>query len=198
MSDTKVKHLRTQILELSQGSHTFRLESVPEGYDAYLLGEVLRKSEHDLLFVLRDDLRMAASEVTLAFFRPDIEVISFPAWDCLPYDRVSPHAEIVAHRMTSLGRMTEQSDRPRIFLTTLNAVTQRVPPVEMVKNSRLSIRVGDKLNGPELTAYLVANGYSRIGTVMEPGEFAVRGGLIDIYPPGAENPVRLDLFGDHV
>ncbi|WP_288901526.1 transcription-repair coupling factor [uncultured Sneathiella sp.] len=198
MSETTIPRLRTRILELSQGGHAFRVESVPEGYDAYLLGEVLRESDRDLLFVLRDDLRMAASEATLAFFRPDIEVISFPAWDCLPYDRVSPNSEIVAHRMTSLGRMTEISARPRIFLTTLNAVTQRVPPVEMVRNSRLSVQLGDKVNGAELAAYLVANGFTRIGTVMEPGEFAVRGGLIDIFPPGAENPVRLDLFGDKV
>ncbi|MFC4270296.1 transcription-repair coupling factor [Sneathiella chungangensis] len=198
MSETRTSRLGARITELAEDRRAFRLESVPEGYDAYLLGQLARESRKDILFVLRDDLRMAASEAALAFFGPEIEIISFPAWDCLPYDRVSPNPEIVAHRMTSLGRMTETASAPRIFLTTLNAATQRVPPVEMVRDSRLSVRVGDRIDGAELTAYLIANGFSRIGTVMEPGEFAVRGGLIDIFPPGAENPVRLDLFGDSV
>ena len=198
MSDTTTSRLCSRISKLAEADHSFRIEAVPEGYDAFLLGELARVSERDILYVLRDDVRMAASEAALAFFNPDIDVISFPAWDCLPYDRVSPNPEIVAHRMTSLGRMTDRAAKPRIFLTTLNAATQRVPPIEMMTDSRLNVGVGDKINGQELTAYLVANGFSRIGTVMEPGEFAVRGGLIDIFPPGAANPVRLDLFGDKV
>ncbi|WP_334129150.1 transcription-repair coupling factor [Sneathiella sp.] len=198
MNGPDLANLCRRLQVLAEKRAAFRLESVPEGYDAWLLGSFARSADRDLLFVLRDDVRMAASEAALAFFAPDVEVISFPAWDCLPYDRVSPNAEIVARRMTALGRMTEKSEKPRIFLTTLNALTQRVPPVAMVAGSRLSVRVGERIEAKALIDYLVANGFSRIGTVMEPGEFAVRGGLIDIFPPGAENPVRLDLFGDTV
>jgi transcription-repair coupling factor (superfamily II helicase) len=198
MSKTDLTVLETRLRALADRNIAFRLESVPEGYDACLLGGYAQKAETDLLFILRDDLRMAATEASLAFFAPEVEVVSFPAWDCLPYDRVSPNPEIVARRMTALGRITEEGGPPRIILTTLNAITQRVPPVDMVKGSRLNIRVGDKIEASSLTSYLVANGFTRIGTVMEPGEFAVRGGLIDIFPPGAENPVRLDLFGSAV
>ncbi|MCF8467517.1 MAG: transcription-repair coupling factor [Sneathiella sp.] len=198
MIKTSPSLLRTRISGLAHQNRVFRVESVPEGHDAYLLAELALAYDKDILYILREDLRMAATEAAIAFFDPDVEIISFPAWDCLPYDRVSPNPEIVAHRMTSLGRMTESATAPRIFLTTINAMTQRVPPIEMVTGSRLSVKTGDRINGSELTAYLVANGFSRIGTVMEPGEFAVRGGLIDIFPPGAQNPVRLDLFGDKV
>ncbi|WP_373086092.1 transcription-repair coupling factor [Sneathiella sp.] len=198
MTDTPLSRLQARISNLADYDRAFTVEQVPEGYDAYLLGDLVKVHNRDILYILREDLRMAATEAALAFFNPEIEVVTFPAWDCLPYDRVSPNPEIVAHRMTSLGRMQETVDTPRIFLTTINAATQRVPPIDMVTGSRLSLKIGERIDGADLASYLVANGFSRIGTVMEPGEFAVRGGLIDIFPPGAENPVRLDLFGDQL
>jgi len=198
MTATAFSPLISKISGKTQHARAFRIESVPDGYDAFLLAELAAKKDQDILYILREDMRMAATEAALRFFNPYLEVHLLPAWDCLPYDRVSPNPEIVAHRMTTLGRMTDKASNPRVFLTTLNAALQRVPPVEMVVGSRLSVKIGDKIDSKQLTAYLVANGFSRIGTVMEPGEFAVRGGLIDIFPPGAEHPVRLDLFGDQV
>ncbi len=182
-----------------EGTNTScRLEAVPDGYDAYILSRMALTCSQDLLYILREDVRMAATEATLSFFSSDIEVITIPAWDCLPYDRVSPNAEIVAHRMTSLARLTEPSDKPRIILTTVNALLQRVPSIDMIKKARFAASIGSTVNIPDLTAFLIANGFSRIGTVMEPGEFAVRGGLIDIFPPGESEPVRLDFFGDQL
>jgi len=196
MTKANLAGLNGRLSALQGTNQSLRLEHVPEGYDAYLIGKYAVGAESDILYVLREDLRMASTEASLAFFEPDLEVISIPAWDCLPYDRVSPNAEIIAHRMTSLSRLTEKSKKARVVLTTVNALLQRVPSVEMIKNAKFLAKVGDNVNISELTAFLVSNGFSRIGTVMEPGEFAVRGGLVDIFSPGSEEPVRLDLFGE--
>jgi transcription-repair coupling factor (superfamily II helicase) len=198
MTKTSFSSICARISKLAEQKFSFCLESVPEGYDAYLISELLKTSEKDILYVLREDVRMASTEAALNFFNPSARVLTFPAWDCLPYDRVSPNPEIVAHRMITLCQMQDTTKKARVFLTTVNAILQRVPPIDMVIGSRMNIEVGDSLNLSDLTSYLVSNGFSRIGTVMEPGEFAVRGGLIDIFPPGREDPVRLDLFGERI
>ncbi len=174
------------------------LEAVPEGYDAYILSQYAARSSQDILYILREDLRMATTEAALKFFSPNIEIISFPAWDCLPYDRVSPNPEIVAERMSALVKLCTPSKTPRIILTTVNAALQRVPSAKMVSKASYPIAVGDHINLKRLTDFFIANGFSRIGTVMEPGEFAIRGGIIDVFPPGTDRPVRIDLFGNQI
>jgi transcription-repair coupling factor (superfamily II helicase) len=170
----------------------------PEGYDALLLAR--RRAEHKgaVVHATRDDTRMARLHEALAFFAPEVEVLRFPAWDCLPYDRVSPNPAIVSERIACLARLLEPSDRPRIVLTTVNARVQRVPPRAVFRGASLSVRVGGTVSPEALTAFMEANGYGRADTVMEPGEYAVRGGIIDIFPAGEMDPVRLDLFGDTV
>ncbi|MFN3628071.1 MAG: CarD family transcriptional regulator, partial [Parvibaculum sp.] len=178
------------------------LGETPEGFDALVLADMARAATGGgvSVHVARDDARMAAIAEALGFFAPDIEIIVFPAWDCLPYDRVSPNADISARRMAALSRLAAlkaaPAGAPVLLLTTVNAMLQRVPPQEMVSRSALSLRTGNRVDLDGLTAYLAANGYNRTGTVREPGEFAVRGGIIDIYPSGFELPVRLDMFGD--
>jgi len=198
MTENHVASLINKLASVKDKNASIQMEAVPEGYDAFLIGTYVATAKTDVLYVLREDLRMAATEDALAFFHPELEVISIPAWDCLPYDRVSPNPETVAHRMTSLAKLTEASDKPRLILTTVNAMLQRVPTHDMIKAAKFDAKVGDKIDLGELTAFLVANGFSRIGTVMEPGEFAIRGGIIDIFPPGQELPVRLDLFGEKI
>ena len=143
---------------------------------------------------------MASVSEALSFFSPDLEIVVLPAWDCLPYDRVSPNTDISARRMAALSRLAALGDtspgKPFLLLTTVNAVLQRVPPRETVGSLAWSARVGNRIDLDKLTAYLASNGYNRTGTVREPGEFAVRGGIVDIYPSGFELPVRLDMFGD--
>jgi transcription-repair coupling factor (superfamily II helicase) len=177
------------------------LAGVPEGFDALVLAERARAAFRDgAMHVARDELRLSALADAVAFFAPEIEVIALPAWDCLPYDRVSPHAEVMARRIDALTRLTEPppSGGLRLILTTVSAALQRVPKVETLKDAAWTIAKGSRLDMGKLNAYLVANGYSRAEQVMEPGEYAVRGGLIDIYPPGIAEPVRIDLFGDDV
>ena len=170
----------------------------PEGFDALLLAR--RRAEHRgaILHVNRDDTRMARLAEALAFFAPEVEVLRFPAWDCLPYDRVSPNPAIVSDRIACLARLLDVTDRPRIVLTTVNALVQRVPPRAVFRGASLSVRTGGSIEPEQLTTFLEANGYGRADTVMEPGEYALRGGIVDIFPAGELDPVRLDLFGDTV
>ena len=178
------------------------LGETPEGFDALVLADLARaRAEGDssgVIHIARDDARLAATEEALGFFAPDVEVISFPAWDCLPYDRVSPAPEISSRRMAALSRLANRKaeGKPFILLTTVNAALQRVPEPDMVRRSAWSAHVGNRIDLEALSAYLAANGYDRTGTVRERGEFAVRGGIVDIFPPGFDAPVRLDMFGD--
>jgi transcription-repair coupling factor (superfamily II helicase) len=151
-----------------------------------------------LIVVCRDGPRMAALAQALAFFAPDLAVDAFPAWDCLPYDRVSPHAGFVAQRMIALSRLArvQGRDRPSVLLTTVNAALQRVPARDFVARQSLSVAPGHMLAMDGITAWLELNGFMRTSTVREAGEYAVRGGIIDLYAPGMAEPVRLDFFGD--
>ena len=170
----------------------------PEGADALLLAQLVADGG-DLLHVTQDDARLARLADALAFFAPDAEILEFPAWDCVPYDRVSPHVDIVARRVETLARLAGGvGGRPRIILSTIAAVLQRVAPLESFARIALQVSVGRSLDMVALRFFLQRHGYGRADTVMEPGEYAVRGGLIDLFPPGAQFPVRLDLFGDEV
>jgi transcription-repair coupling factor (superfamily II helicase) len=151
-----------------------------------------------LVVLCRDGPRMAALGRALGFFAPDVTVLEFPAWDCLPYDRVSPHAAFVAQRMTALSRLARVKgrDRPSVLLTSINAALQRVPARKFVAGQSLSVAPGNVVAMDGVTAWLELNGFVRASTVREPGDYAVRGGIIDLYAPGTAEPVRLDFFGD--
>ncbi|MDE2514966.1 MAG: transcription-repair coupling factor [Rhodospirillales bacterium] len=176
------------------------VHGAPEGADALLL--IRRRAEHrgSLLHVARDDQRMARMAEALALFAPDHRVLRFPAWDCLPYDRVSPNAALIAERIATLGELLGPADprHPRIVLTTVNALVQRVPPPAAFADAGLDLRRGGEVRPEILTEFLESHGYARAGTVMEPGEYAMRGGIIDLFPAGESEPVRLDLFGDTI
>jgi transcription-repair coupling factor (superfamily II helicase) len=173
------------------------LSGLPDGLDAMVLPEVaLAAGARGLMHVCRDDQHVAALEEQISYFDSTMELLRFPAWDCLPYDRVSPSADILARRLAVLARLVKPSGTPFILLTTTNAVLQRTIPQSLIEQGTFIANPGQRVNGDKLQAFLVGNGFSRVGTVVDPGDFAVRGGLIDIYPPGAGVPVRLDFFGD--
>ncbi|MCG0996646.1 transcription-repair coupling factor [Acetobacter persici] len=172
---------------------------VPEGYDALLLARRAREHKGPVLHIARDDAATARLADMLAYVAADVETLRFPAWDCLPYDRVSPNPAIVAERVATLTRLLEPSEgRPRLVLTTVGAVVQRVSPRSTFEGQSLTVKQGESLDQAFLIELLVANGYTRTDTVMEAGEFASRGGIFDLFPAGAAEPVRLDLFGDEV
>ncbi len=177
----------------------------PEGQDARVLAGMARdlsKTRKVLIHNAMDDTRAAELMELLEFFAPDVEIIYFPAWDCLPYDRVSPNADIISSRVKALSQLIawEHSDKylPRILITTANAVAQRVTPKAAIEKSGFFAKTGGKLALPALQEYLMHNGYLRTDTVREHGEYAVRGGIVDLYPPSEDMPIRLDLFGDEI
>lgn len=188
------------------------VSEAPEGLDAMVIGDLARMSAASdgksdggvhtdngmVLHIARDDARAAIITEALAWFAPDVEVVNFPAWDCLPYDRVSPKPEISAERMSTLARLAnwKAQDKPVVILATVNAALQRVPTRTSVAEASFSAQVGEIIEIDDLVAFLQRNGFSRAGTVMEPGDFAIRGGIVDVFPPGTQEPVRLDLFGD--
>jgi transcription-repair coupling factor (superfamily II helicase) len=175
------------------------------GQDARILADIAREmmaSDQVLVHVALDDNRAAALTENLEFFAPDVDVVNLPAWDCLPYDRVSPNGEIVAQRVAALSKMLvwqgETKRYPRIVITTVNAALQKVMPRAALKDASFMASVGQQINLDHMMLYLSGHGYHRTDTVREAGEFAVRGSIIDIFPPGFDNPVRFDLFGDEI
>ncbi|MFK7764108.1 MAG: transcription-repair coupling factor [Roseobacter sp.] len=172
------------------------VSGAPEGFDARLLLEEVTKQGGPVVHVARDDKRLAALQEALRFFAPAMPVIVFPGWDCLPYDRVSPNADISARRMATLAALIHGMPEQFIVLTTLNAATQKLPARDILRDAAFSAQVGSRIDEKALRSFLVRMGFVQSPTVTEPGDYAVRGGIIDIYPPGDLGPVRLDLFGD--
>jgi len=172
---------------------------LPEGADALAFTKAVRRDGKPALFIARDDARAAAFLAACRFFGSDISVLSIPAWDCLPYDRVSPSRTLAARRAGALYFMTTlDRNKPYILVTTISAALQHVPPRDVISKAGLLAKVGGTMERERIERYLTNNGYSRASTVVEAGDFAVRGGIIDIFPPTEKNPLRLDFFGDEI
>src|SRR5690606_4054543 len=127
--------------------------SVPDGVVGKLIADLAQSLSGRLLFVARDGQRLAEVERTVRFFAPGVRILDFPAWDCLPYDRASPHATVVADRMATLSRLLEGAPGPTLVLTTVNAVLQRVPPREFVARGSLSAAAGNVIAMDSLVAW---------------------------------------------
>src|SRR5690348_14962459 len=112
------------------------LVGAPEGFDALVMADVVKARKGLSVFVARDGARLSAFTDAFAFFAPQVEVLTFPAWDCLPYDRIGPSAGIAAQRMTTLSRLAAGLDTaPRLLVTSVPALVQRVPPQSAVKRA---------------------------------------------------------------
>jgi transcription-repair coupling factor (superfamily II helicase) len=181
------------------------LSSVADGAEGLVIADLARAIAArenppaiSVAVICRDGPRMAMLHRALSFFAPDTEILEFPAWDCLPYDRVSPHAAVVAQRMATLARLAriKGRDKPSVLLTTVNAILQRVPARETVARQSLAAAPGNLLPMDGIIQWLELNGFNRAATVREAGDYAVRGGILDLYAPGMDAPVRLDFFGD--
>ena len=171
----------------------------PEGFDASLLAEIASNQNLPVFHIARDDRRMAATRDALGFFAPDCEVLNLPAWDCLPFSRVSPNPDITSQRVTTLTRLAEENcSKQRVVLTTVNAAMQRVPNQSFLTGNSLKLSVGSHLQMSSVTDFLQHAGYHRSSSVHGRGEYAVRGGILDVYPAGGSQPVRLDFFGDYL
>jgi len=166
--------------------------------DALSIASAARDSD-GLLLVVADDMRTASAlELSLQFFLDgeDIEVLSFPDWETLPYDIFSPLPELVSQRLKTLYRLEHVSNA--VLVVPVGTLLQRLPPKSYLDTGSLMLRVGDSLPLDQMRRHLEGAGYSCVSQVMEHGEFAVRGSLLDIYPMGSSHPLRIDLFDDEI
>ncbi len=131
----------------------------PQGYDAYLAAQAARRRKGPVLFVALDDTEAQTAQRTVAFFAPGLAVLPFPAWDCLPYDRVSPKPDIESRRLATLAALARDPNQPCVVVTTINALLQRVPPLDAIKGASFAARNGAEVDRDALVAFLSGNGY---------------------------------------
>ena len=182
----------------SFSKNIINLSGAPDGFDANILSNFITEKQKSIIFVARDDKRLDLMRKSLWFFSPNIPILDFPSWDCLPYDRVSPNADVSSARMATLAALSSGFEAPIVLLTTLNAITQYIPNRTIVSNNSFVAIVGRTINVKELRSYFSKMGFVQTPTVTEPGDYAIRGGIIDVFPPGESGPVRMDLFGDEL
>ena len=186
----------TNVLSSLSGPASFA--GAPFCADLFTFCEALQKRGGIGTYIARDDRVAQAARHAALFAAPRLKQIDLPGWDVLPYDRLSPSAGLTARRCAALAQLAqyEPSDGPLLVITTAGSLVQRSAPAETMRLASFAVRAGQALRQQALADYLSVNGYTRSGTVREPGEYAVRGGIIDIFPPTASEPYRLDLFGD--
>ena len=197
--------LKTALARLEAGDKLL-LANAPEGFDAFVAGDLARalaeKAEGEaavFVHVARDPVRSARFREALRFAAPFVEILDLPGWDCQPYDRVSPSAAIASRRMTALARLARSkssAQQPRVIATTVDCLLQRVPPRARIAADTFSAAPGNVVEMDLLTQWLATNGFLRSSTVREPGEYAQRGGIVDLFAPSMAAPIRLDFFGN--
>ncbi|MDB5505892.1 MAG: Transcription-repair coupling factor [Devosia sp.] len=181
------------------------IADVPDGMQPFVLARQVEqrlKDEPDakvaLVFVARDGRRLQRMAEILEQVLAGHTVLTLPAWDCLPYDRVSPNGVTIAARMTALSALADKATKGAVVLTTVNALVQKLPPRQVIARMSFSAAAGQVVKSDDLLAWAGTNGYLRVPTVREAGEFAVRGGIIDLFAAGAPAPLRFDFFGSQI
>jgi len=184
-------------INIKNTSNNTILSSLPEGAESIVLSQMMNDCGDGILYIARDDKRMEHVSSALSYFAPDINIIKIPAWDCLPYDRVSPTIHTANQRTEALCELTTlKSKKNSIVITTVNSVIQRIPPKKVLSELTFTAKPGDKIEREELIKHLIRSGYVRSPNANEAGEFAVRGSIVDILPSGSEEGIRLDFFGE--
>ena len=175
-------------------------DGVVSGYEPFAIYKIAAEigGKGPILYIAREGQKLDDLTHALSFIEPQMPVVQLPSWDCLPYDRVSPNTAISAKRMSALTNISAllRNPHPAIILTTANAIMQKLPPHSMVEGQSITARPGQSLDMDKLVHHLEHNGFERVSSVREIGDFAVRGGIVDLFAPGSEAPVRLDFFGD--
>ena len=187
-----------KVLSEPDSPRELAVTAVPDGMEGDVLARLAAAADAatPVVFVARDGARQAQAENALAFFAPDVSVVRLPAWDCMPYDRASPSAVVQARRAAALATLARGVSGKTVVMATANAVLQRVPTPDVMRNAALNYKAGADVALDDVVAWLETNAFIRTPTVREAGEYAVRGGIVDLFAPGKEQPVRLDFFGD--
>ena len=186
-----------------QPSAPLTLASVPTGFLPWLAADLARAAHgagknRRLVIIAADEAAMRALTDTIPSFAPEVDVLGFPAWDCLPYDRASPALRVMAERMATLHALQLPLKTPQVLVATVNAATQRVLTPFRIRQFTRRLAEGDKIERDRLAELLQSNGYQRSDSVHDAGEYAVRGSIVDLFPAGASQAIRLDFFGDEI
>jgi transcription-repair coupling factor (superfamily II helicase) len=188
----------TDIQTILTAKRPMTLAGAPAGFLPWLAADLARAAKGRAVFVAPDEAAMRHLQDAAAYFAPELEVLAFPAWDCLPYDRSSPSLRASSERLATLHALQRKSDKPQLLVTTVNAATQRTLSPFRVRQLVARLAPGERIDMAKLSALLSANGYHRTDTVQDAGEYAVRGGIVDLFPAGESEGLRLDFFGDEI
>ena len=191
----------TDLQKILKAKAPLTLSGVPAGFQPWLLADIARAagaSNGRALFVAADEQQLRAIADTAPTFAPELEIIEIPAWDCLPYDRASPSLRAASARLAGLYALQAKPRGPQLVVTTLAAMTQRTLTPFRVRQLVAKLAPKERIAIQRLAEMLQANGYVRTDTVHDRGEFAIRGGIVDLFPGGEEQPLRLDFFGDEI
>jgi transcription-repair coupling factor (superfamily II helicase) len=183
---------------IASASAPLTLARAADGFLPLLLADLARASDKRLVYVATDDAAMQAVADAAPFFAPDLIIHRFPAWDCLPYDRAGPSMRVSADRLATLSALQAAPKRGELILTTVAAITQRTLTPFRIRQLATTLAAGQRIDRDALAELLVSNGFSRVDTVADQGEFAVRGGILDLFPAGEETGLRVDFFGDEI
>jgi transcription-repair coupling factor (superfamily II helicase) len=179
------------------------LAGVPTGFLPWLAADLARASHGSskrgrAVAIVADEAAMRALAETVPLFAPEVDVLTLPGWDCLPYDRISPALPVMAERLATLNALQSKTEKPQLLIATVSAATQRLPTPFRVRQLTRRIATNERIEREALVGQLNALGYQRADTVAEHGEYAVRGSLIDLFPAGEDRALRLDFFGDEI
>jgi transcription-repair coupling factor (superfamily II helicase) len=178
------------------------LAGVPAGFLPWLAADLARaahgKDGARAIVIAADETAMRALADTVPLFAPEVEVLTLPGWDCLPYDRASPALRVMAERLATLNALQCKATKPQLLVATASAATQRLLTPFRIRQLTRRVAGGERIEREALVEQLHALGYERADTVAEHGEYAVRGSLIDLFPAGEELALRLDFFGDEI
>ena len=179
---------------------TKSISSVSLGTEAFIIKDLLKHLSENILYIAPESKSMFETAKLFNYIAPNVETIIFPAWDTVPYDRNSPNPEIVSERVSALSRLAlnPHPSASRVIFSSVGAVLQKLPPRTVFLQSLREIKTGGELNFNDFIRYAENSGYSRVEQVMEKGEYAVRGDILDIFPSGSEYPLRIDLFGNEI
>jgi transcription-repair coupling factor (superfamily II helicase) len=186
-----------------RASEAMTLSGVPSGFLPWLAADLARAAYGTgggarAVVIAADEAAMRALADTVPLFAPELQVLTLPAWDCLPYDRSSPALRVMAERLATLNALQDKTNKPQLLVTTVNAATQRLLTPFRIRQLTRRLAEGERIDRDALIRQLSDLGYQRVETVGEAGEYAVRGSLVDLFPAGESSAIRLDFFGDEI
>lgn len=189
-------------IKLKNINESCSLEKTPKDAISFIASKIANNFlQSDFVFIAKNDKEIDEISKQIRYFNPSAKILNFLAWDCLPYDRVSPKSVILANRIKTLHKLANRKKDENFFIiTSINAISQKTISANNLKDIGIYLEVGSKAKIDDITKFLINKGYIRVPCANDVCEFAVRGGIIDIVIEEAADLVgyRIDFFGDEV